>query len=163
VNVLWRRCLRASARLARREEGQVVVLVAVAMVTMIGITGLSVASDWTSSASEQNLQAAAGASGTQTASSGTSSLPWAAQTISLEPVSSDSVTVDRPPSPTSSDFLLVTVTAQALGTNSICAPAATSGATWTPAESQTDSGTGAAAVSQATFYAFPQDANSADT
>ena len=77
---------------------------------------------------------------------------WEADTVALEPQQgASSINVPRPlTNATGNDFLLVAVTAKALGGGSICAPTSSPGGPWS--EVQEESVTN---ITQETFYYFP--------
>ena len=72
---------------------------------------------------------------------------WTTETIALRPLGTAGIVVNRPPTPTANDFVMVTVTANGLTAagNNICAP---NDGSWTELGTLLTSG----AISQATFY-----------
>ena len=90
--------------------------------------------------------ASAGAYTPAQATSSPTAEPWTAETIALTPLANDGITIARPATPTSDDFILVTVTTSGLASNgTICAP---DDGTWTQVGSLQTQGT----LAQATFY-----------
>ena len=98
----------------------------------------------TATGAEETTQAA-GAGPTGSATSPTSS-DWVAQTIALNV--SDSIVIGRPANRSDADFMLVSVTAEGLGSGNICAA---DDVDWTLIR-QTVQGTGSSSITQATFY-----------
>ncbi len=78
---------------------------------------------------------------------------WTAETIALKPDSTmTSVTIARPPNPTASDFVLVTVTANGLPSpDRICAP---SDGSWTQVGTTLTQPASGGTLAQASFFSF---------
>ena len=116
---------------------------------------------WTNSAASWALQPTKGTSTPGTANSGTASDYWTAETVAFLPPTTSSVTIDRP-TPGTGDFLVVTVSAQALGTEA-SAPRRLADVTWNQIGTQQTTGSNGSELTQATFYSFPQDTSQNDT
>jgi hypothetical protein len=126
--------------------------------TFTAPTGMTERYDVTNSSSSgpaseaSDYTQAAGATGNKAATS-TQSNSWVAQLVALRPAiiaGPTSISIDRPSTRADGDFLLVSLTAQGLDTGSICAP----DGTWTLVRPPDTQGSGAASVTQATFWSF---------
>jgi hypothetical protein len=127
---------------------EVVTLYGTAAPTLTGPTLLAAGNSLSPSSGLNN--AAVATAGSYTPSQATSSPTasnWTAETIALTPLANDGITLARPASPTSNDFLIATVTASGLGASgNICAP---DDGTWSELGQITQAGT--TPVTQATF------------
>jgi len=131
----------------RSANDDVISLFATTAASLIGPTAVSGGGGGTNSGASNVTQAIAGSVTPASATSAPAAGAWTTETLALQALGSNGVTIARPPNPTSDDFLLVTVTTKGLTAagNSICAP---DDGTWTQVGSLTSKGT----ISQATFW-----------
>ena len=128
---------------------EVVTLYGTAAPTLTGPTLVAAGNALSPSGGVNNAAVAtAGAYTPGQATSSPTANNWTAETIALTPLANDGITIARPATPTSNDFLVATVTASGLSASgNICAP---DDGTWTELGQITQPGS--PAVTQATFY-----------
>ena len=127
---------------------RVVRLYSSACTTMSGVD-FAQSGSTTSTGAEDATQATPNPTPAESATSCTST-DSVAHTVALKLATVTSISIARPTNRAAGDFLLVSVTAQGLGTGSICAP----DGTWTLVRQDPPPGSGGSSVTQATFWSF---------
>ena len=122
--------------------------------TLTGPTSISAGNSLAPSSGVSNVaRASAGAYTPTQATSNPTGSDWTAETIALNPLATNGITIARPSTLTSGDFILVTVSASGLPANStICPP---NDGTWTTVDQTRSSGT----LDQETFYSARSTSN----